>query len=148
MSKFLFKNMPASVRREIEIVSDLFRPYIKKNSKYIFFAMPLLTVSMAYLVISLVTGSWYLDNLPSLAIYALLASLGFAFYKESKHVRSEMEEVGMNHMIERITKSQYMDDNKKKEYIRSIKEQPKISFEAFLNFLNEEDQYKRSMFGN
>ncbi|WP_164669812.1 DUF5392 family protein [Virgibacillus doumboii] len=148
MNNFMMKDMPAFIEREIEIVTEKLKPQLKKSSRYTLFAMPLITVAFVNLFFSLIQGGWYLNNMPILAIYALMAAVGIALYKESKHVKKEMQQIGMEHFIKRINKSEHMNDYQKKEYISTIKSRPKFGFHTFLNFLTEEDQRKRRMMEN
>ncbi|GAA0480070.1 hypothetical protein GCM10008986_00710 [Salinibacillus aidingensis] len=144
----MFKHMPNFVKKELEAISETIEPYIKKHSKYIIFAIPLMTFAIFNLLFYLFTGGWYLNMLPTLAIYALMAAIGLALYKESKHVKKQIETISTEQMIKRIKKSEHMNDYSKTEYIKSIKEQPKYGFQSFINFLNEENQRKQRMFGN
>lgn len=148
MNNFMMKNMPAFIEKEIEVVTDKLKPLLKKGSRYTLFAMPLIAVSFVNLLLLLIQGGWNLDNLPILGIYALMAAIGIALYKESKHVKKEIQQIGMEHFIKRINNSEHVNDYQKQEYINTIKNKPKFGFHTFLNFLTEEDQRKRRMTEN
>ncbi|MRG85877.1 DUF5392 family protein [Salinibacillus xinjiangensis] len=148
MNPMMFKHMPGFVKKELEAISEVLHPYLKKHSKYLVFALPLLTFSVFNLFFYLITGNLYLDMIPTLAIYALMASIGLALYKESRYVKKEIENIGMEHMINRIKNSEHMNDYSKESYINTIKEQPKLGFQPFIDFLTEEHQRKQQMFGN
>jgi hypothetical protein len=145
VNHFLLKRMPAFIKNELQIIMDVLQPLLKKHSKYLYISIPLMAFSIITLVIRLITGGWYLEGIPGLTIFAFMAALGVALYKESKSVKKDIEKTGMEHIINRINESEHMNDYSKKKYIQAIKSQPKLSFHAFLNFLNEEHQSKERM---
>ncbi|WP_102028455.1 DUF5392 family protein [Salirhabdus sp. Marseille-P4669] len=143
MNPIVFKNMPTFVKKEMEIIMGVLKPYMKKFSKYRIFAIPLMVFPIMNLFLLLLSGGWYLDAIPTLAIYALMGAIGIALFKESKHVQKEMESISTERMIERINRSELLNDFTKKEYINTIKMQPKLGFQAFLQFLTEEHERKQ-----
>ncbi len=142
MGPVVFKNLPSFIRHELEIITNAIQPKMKKFSKYRFFSIPLIIIPAMNLLMLLIAGEWYVDSLPILSIYALMAAIGMALYKESKVIQKEIEKISVEHMIKRINKSELLNEHSKKNYIETIKSQPKISFQAFMEFLNEEHERK------
>lgn len=142
MGPVVFKNLPSFIRHELEIITNAIQPKMKKFSKYRFFSIPLIIIPAMNLLMLLIAGEWYVDSLPILSIYALMAAIGMALYKESKVIQKEIEKISVEHMIKRINKSELLNEHAKKNYIETIKSQPKISFQAFMEFLNEEHERK------
>jgi hypothetical protein len=146
MNPMSFKHLPVFVRKEIEVIFDAIQPKMKKFSMYRFLAFPLMAFPILNLTILLLTGGWYIDAVPSLSIYAIVAAIGLALFKESKHIKKDIENIGMERMIERIRKSDLMNEHRKEKYIMMIKGQPRFGFQAFLEFLNEEHKRKQRAF--
>ncbi len=148
MNSFMMNNMPAFIEKEIQTITDIVKPQLKKGSRYLLIAIPLLAISFTNLILLLIVGGWNMDNMLYLALYALMGAVGIALYKESKHVKKEMQQISMEHIIERIKKSEHMNDYAKNEYVQNIKAKPKFGFHTFLTFLTEEDQRKQRIMEN
>ncbi|MFC4559019.1 DUF5392 family protein [Virgibacillus kekensis] len=134
------ENMPSFIERELETITELVKPRIKKSSKYMMIAIPLLGISIVNLFLLFVTTGWSLDTMIAPGIYALVGAIGAALFRESKLTNKEIRKIGMKHIIERINKSEHVDDDAKKKYIKNIKSQPKFGLQTFINFLTEEHQ--------
>ncbi|RYG71991.1 hypothetical protein EU245_12280 [Lentibacillus lipolyticus] len=145
MNQFMSKGMPTFIERELEIIDELVKPKLKKSSKYMFVAIPLLSISIINLFFMLVINGYTQDMLMTIGVYALLGAIGAALYKESRHVNKEIRQIGMDHIIERIKKSEHVNDYTKDKYIQSVKAKPKFSMQTFFNFLSEEHQRKQRM---
>ena len=76
-------------------------------------------------------------------IYAVIGAIGFALWKEAKLNRQEIQNIGVQYMNERIKKSVYVMEDKKKQYIHLINEKPAQAMEFFIRFLQEEDRLRR-----
>ncbi|GAE91913.1 hypothetical protein JCM21714_883 [Gracilibacillus boraciitolerans JCM 21714] len=120
-------------------------PLIKKNTKYMMFAVPLLFMSIFNLIFFLFFGGFANGMFAIAVVYALMAAVGMALYKESKHIKKKIKELEMEHMVTRIKKSDVINDYKKDDYISLIKSQPGIGIQTFMNFLTEENERKRMM---
>ncbi|MFD1361804.1 DUF5392 family protein [Lentibacillus salinarum] len=147
MNPFTTRGMPSFIEREMEIIDELVKPKLKKSSKYMFVAIPLLTISIINLFFMLVINGYNQDMMIALGIYALLGAIGAALYKESRHVNKEIRQIGMEHIIQRIKSSEHVNDYTKDHYINHIKAKPKFGLQTFFNFLSEEQQ-RRKMMGN
>lgn len=148
MNDYMNKYMPSFIEKEIKNITDTVKPQLKRSTRYTLFAVPLIAFSTINLILLLISGGWNLDNMLILSIYSLVAAVGFALFKESKHAKKEMRQIGMKHIIERIHKSEHVNEHSKEEYINTVKSQPKFSLQTFLNFLKEEDERKQSMMEN
>ncbi|QKY68367.1 DUF5392 family protein [Lentibacillus sp. CBA3610] len=145
MNQFMSKGMPTFIERELEIIDELVKPKLKKSSKYMFIAIPLLSISIINLFFMLVITGYNQDMLIALGVYALLGAIGAALFKESRHVNKEIRQIGMDHIIKRIKDSEHVNDYKKNEYINNVKAKPKFSLQTFFNFLSEEQRRKKMM---
>ncbi|TFJ91391.1 DUF5392 family protein [Lentibacillus salicampi] len=143
MNQFMSKGMPSFIERELEIIDELVKPKLKKSSKYMFVAIPLLSISIINLFFMLIITGYNQDMLIALGIYALLGAIGAALYKESKHVHKEIQQIGMDHIIKRIKDSEHVNDYMKDQYITNVKAKPKFSMQTFFNFLSEENRRKK-----
>lgn len=143
MDNFLMNSFPENIKKEIEQIQKLIFPLARKTSKYMFWTFPLIGISflnIMYLLFFTTNGS---ENHLLLFIYAILGALGLALLKETKINKKEIEKIGMRYMIERITKSKYVSEERKKHYIRTIKEKPVAAMESFVRFLHEEDRIEK-----
>ncbi|WP_121613381.1 YwnF family protein [Mesobacillus foraminis] len=143
----LFMNqMPSNIKREIEQLQKILSPLMKKISKYAFWTMPLMGISIMNLGYLLFFGQVTRESIPAVIIFAVIGALGFALFKEVKLQQKELQKLSSIYIIERINKSEIATDNHKKEYISLIKEQPESkAMSHFINFLMEEDQRKQML---
>lgn len=146
MNPLLFENMPPFIKREMEKITEQIQPLMKKNSKYVMFAFPLMIVGGFNLLLTFFDGGVGFDQLLVPSIYALITAIGIALYKESKHVNKQIHRIGKKHMIERIETSSIIADDKKNAYINMVKKQSKMSLQIFINFLTEENKQKQNMY--
>ncbi|WP_256860534.1 DUF5392 family protein [Paraliobacillus ryukyuensis] len=146
MNPLLFENMPPFIKREMEKITEQIQPLMKKNSKYVMFAFPLMIVGGFNLLLTFFDGGVGFDQLLVPSIYALITAIGIALYKESKHVNKQIHRIGKEHMIERIETSSIIADDKKNAYINMVKKQSKMSLQIFINFLTEENKQKQNMY--
>ncbi|GAA5417281.1 hypothetical protein Pryu01_02344 [Paraliobacillus ryukyuensis] len=146
MNPLLFENMPPFIKREMEKITEQIQPLMKKNSKYVMFAFPLMIVGGFNLLLTFFQGGVGFDQLLVPSIYALITAIGIALYKESKHVNKQIHRIGKNHMIERIETSSIIADDKKNAYINMVKKHSKMSLQIFINFLTEENKQKQNMY--
>lgn len=144
MNPLLFENMPFFIKREMEKIAEQVHPLMKRNSRYVLFAFPLMLVGGMNLIIMAFQSSWNSEVLPFAGIYAFITSIGMALYKESKHVNKKIHQIGKKHIIDRIQTSHIVTDDKKKAYINMVKEHSKMSLQIFFNFLNEENKEKQN----
>jgi uncharacterized protein (DUF927 family) len=128
--------MPSNIKREIEQLQKILSPLMKKISKYAFWTMPLMGISIMNLVYLLFFGQVTRESIPAVIIFAVIGALGFALFKEVKLQQKELQKLSSIYIIERINKSEIATDNQKKEYISLIKEQPESkAMSHFINFL-------------
>ncbi|MFC4401878.1 DUF5392 family protein [Gracilibacillus xinjiangensis] len=135
--------IPLFIKKELENLFAKIGPLMKKNTKYMMFATPLIAISFFNLIFFLFFGGFQNDMLAALFIYALMASVGLALFKESKRIKKQIKELEMEHIVNRIEKSDFINDYKKKDYISLIKNQPRMGIQTFMNFLTEENERKR-----
>ncbi|WP_058306552.1 DUF5392 family protein [Gracilibacillus massiliensis] len=145
MFSFISKELPSFMKLELEKLFQKINPLIKKNTKYMMFAVPLLFISLFNLIFFLFFGGFSNGMFAIAVVYALMAAVGLALYKESKHIKRKIKELEMEHMVTRIKKSDVINDYKKKDYISLIKSQPRMGIHTFMNFLTEENDRKKMM---
>lgn len=133
------------MKNELEKLFNKINPLIKKNAKYMMFAIPLLFISVFNLIFFLFFGGFSNGMVAVGVVYALMAAVGMALYKESKHIKKEIKKLEMEHMVTRIEKSDILNEHKKRDYISLIKSQPKMGIQTFINFLTEENDRRKMM---
>ncbi|WP_066192034.1 MULTISPECIES: DUF5392 family protein [Gracilibacillus] len=144
MFSYFAKDLPVFMKKELEGLFEKLTPLLKKNAKYKMFALPLLFFSVINLILWLM-----MDGLAYgfLIVYALIAAIGVALYKESRHIKKQIRTIEQEHMVDRIQTSDVINDYQKKDYISIIKSQPRLSLQTFLQFLTEENDRKNRMTG-
>ncbi|ENH96432.1 hypothetical protein J416_10881 [Gracilibacillus halophilus YIM-C55.5] len=145
MLPFTTGQLPSFVKIELERLFEKISPLMKKNTRYKMFAIPLLFVSLVNIVYFLFFEGFANHMIAMVLIYALMAAVGLALYKESKHIKRRMKTMELEHILNRIDKSEVINEYKKQDYITSIKNQPRLGMQAFMNFLAEENERKRMM---
>ncbi|MEN2766992.1 DUF5392 family protein [Ornithinibacillus xuwenensis] len=133
-------DMPNFVKKEVDSLNETLSPFIKKVSKYSFWAFPFITLSLINLFFMLVVMPETRTTI-SLIIYAVLGAFGFALSKEAKFQRKEILKVSESFIVKRIKKSNVVTDTIKERYIKSIKEQPALAMNNFIRFLEEENRF-------
>lgn len=142
MNNFIFKQMPSYVEREMEIITERVKPLLKKSSTYSFIAVPISMVSLINLFFLLIYNGVNKEVMGSLIVFAVLGAIGIALFKESKFLQKEIQQISNKYIMERITKSEYVLDYQKREFIALIKEKPILGFNTFVHFLEEENKRK------
>lgn len=145
MFSFMTSEIPSFIKIELEKLFHKLSPLMKKNTKYMMFAMPLLFISVFNLIFFLFFGGFENGMTTIILVYALMAAVGMALYKETKHIKKKILALEVEHIVTRIEKSEVMNDYKKKDYISLIKNQPKIGIQTFMNFLTEEHERRKMM---
>ena len=142
MNKLIFKQMPSYVEREMEIIKDHVKPLLKKTSTYSLIAIPISMMSLINLFFLLVYNGVNKEVMGSLIVFSIIGAVGIALFKESKFLRKEIQQKTNKYITDRITKSEYVLDYQKKEFIKLINERPILGFNRFVNFLEEENKRK------
>lgn len=132
-------NMSTSVRNEIEKLQEIIFPLMKKTSRYVIWSFPLLGIALVNLVWLVLFAPSSTGTMIMSGVYALMGAIGMALFKESKINKKKMRKIGNEYMIERIEKSVYVSEGRKKEYIKFIQKQPIKATSSFIQFLNEEE---------
>ncbi|QGH33851.1 hypothetical protein GI584_07375 [Gracilibacillus salitolerans] len=145
MVSFFTNNIPTFMKIELEKLFHKINPLIKKNAKYMMFAIPLLLISILNLIFFLFFDGFANGMVAIVIVYALMAAVGLALYKESKHIKRKIKQLEMEHIVTRIEKSDVMNEYKKKDYISLLKSQPKMGLQTFINFLTEENDRRKMM---
>ena len=133
-------HLPPFVKREVEQLENIVSPLVKKVSKYSLFSFPLITVSIFNLFFLLFYIPDSQSMVFSIGLYAVLGALGFALLKEVKTQRQEIQKMSTAYILERIHNSEIASDGRKQEYMKRIKERPRVAINLFVAFLIEEDQ--------
>mgnify|MGYP001943145142 FL=1 len=132
-------NFPHFIKREIEKLENITKPFIKRAYKFTFWSYPLIFISLINLFIVL----FYMpsNNIFSggIIFFAALGAFGFALSKEAKHQRKEIMRLSSDYMIKRINNSEIVSDQLKNEYIRLVRQQPSRSLQHFIEFLKKEN---------
>lgn len=137
--QLFMKDVPSFVKNEVEQLQKRLLPLTKKVSKYMFWTMPLITISIFNLFVLLFIAPKSEHFITSIIIYAAAGAFGMALLKESKIQRKEIQRQSVSYIIERIKKSERASDHSKETYISLIQKQPLIAMNHFINFLMEEE---------
>lgn len=132
-------DMPSFIKKEVDKLNETISPFIKKVSKYSFWAFPLIAFSLINLFFLLVVAPETRTTI-ALILYAVMGAFGFALSKEAKHQRKEILKVSEEFIIKRINKSEVLTNPVKNSYIRKVKEQPTFAMNHFIKFLEEENR--------
>ncbi|WP_144462506.1 DUF5392 family protein [Siminovitchia fortis] len=137
-------NIPPFIQRELKKLNELITPLMKKASKYGFWSLPLILIS----VFNLVTILFFIPDRQNMVLtiilYAVLGALGMALSKEAKHQRKEIQKISADYVISRIEKSDMASPSLKRKYTAMVKESPVLAINHFIKFLeaeNRENQY-------
>ncbi|KAA0549975.1 hypothetical protein FZW96_01090 [Bacillus sp. BGMRC 2118] len=129
---------PHYIRNEIIILQEHITPMMKIVSRYTFWSMPLISISILNIFIY-ITALGELKPLPVI-IFAILGALGLALSKEARLKQLEVQKVSMDFVINRIQKSDRVSDVIKNKYIALIQEQPIKTITHFIKFLEDENK--------
>lgn len=142
MFSYFAKDLPIFVKTELERLFEKLSPLMRKNAKYRIFSLPLLFISILNLLFWL-----FIDGLDRglLIVYALIAAIGLALYKESSHIKKQNSAIEKEHIVNRIQTSDIINDYKKKDYLSMLETQPRMRLHTFLQFLTEENERKSRM---
>jgi hypothetical protein len=132
-------DMPSFIKKEVDKLNDTIYPFIKKVSKYSFWAFPLIAFSLINLFFMLVIMPDTRTTV-ALILYAVMGAFGFALSKEAKHQRKEILKVSEAFIIKRIKRSDVVMETVKERYIKNVKEQPGFAMNHFIRFLEEENR--------
>ncbi|HAM81469.1 DUF5392 family protein [Ornithinibacillus bavariensis] len=139
MSYLPITDMPSFIKKEVDTLNEAIAPFIKRISKYSFWAFPLIVFSLINLLFMLFIMPDTRTTF-SLVIYAVMGAFGFALSREVKLQRKEVIKVSEDFIINRIEKSSALVDSVKDRYIKSVKEQPAFAMNYFIRFLEEENR--------
>lgn len=147
LNYFLTDSFPKYIQKEIENLHKLIMPLAQKTSKYMFWTYPLIGISIFNIVYLLFLSDQRGNNMYILlGIYAILGALGLALLKEIRLNKKEIEKIGRKYMIDRITKSYILSDERKDHYIKEVNQNKVLAMEKFVAFLQEE--YRLDRFRN
>ncbi len=122
----------------MEIITKHVKPLVKKSSTYTLLSIPLTLFSLTNLSIIFFSNGFNREMWGMILLFSAFAAIGMALFKESKTLQKEIQKKTNHYIIERITKSSIVPDFKKNECIKTIKSQPILGFNTFINFLEEE----------
>ncbi|MCY7893992.1 DUF5392 family protein [Bacillus vallismortis] len=142
MNFYRVEQMPGFIKTEMQKIQKAVQPFMKKTVIYRFLAIPLAAFSLFHLAAYLFHASADRESLISIGIFALLAALGLAFFKEAGYQRKQVQKTVHIYMLNRIKKSDILSEERKNSYTRQIKEEP-FAMRSFVEFLTEEDRRKK-----
>lgn len=141
---FQMANVPPFIQRELEKLNEKIAPLFKKASRYGFWSLPLILIS----IFNLVTMLFFIPDRQNMALtiilYAVLGAFGMALSKEAKHKHKEIQKISADYVISRIEKSDIASPSLKRKYTLLVKESPVMAINHFVKFLeaeNNENQY-------
>ncbi|WP_163969331.1 DUF5392 family protein [Oceanobacillus halotolerans] len=135
-------NMPQFIKREIEAIEDKLHPFMKKMSRYAFWSLPLIVISIMNLFVLLFMIPQDQRSIVSIIIYAVIGAIGFALSKEVKLQKKEVRQHSVNYIVERIQRSNIVSETVKANYINQVKQHPDRAMNQFVAFLQEENQFR------
>lgn len=139
MNFYRVEQMPGFIKTEMQKIQKAVQPFMKKTVIYRFLAIPLAAFSLFNLAAFLFHASADRESLISAGIFALLAALGLAFFKEAGYQHKQIQKTVHIYMLNRIKKSEILSEERKSSYARQIKEEP-FAMRSFVEFLTEEDR--------
>lgn len=102
---FPMTNIPPFIQRELEQLNEKIAPLLKKASKYGFWSIPLILISIFNLVTVLFLIPDKQKMILAIILYAIIGALGMALWKEAKLQRKEIQKVSADYVINRIEKA-------------------------------------------
>lgn len=140
---FSMKGMPAFVEKEMKKLEEMLIPLMKKASKYSFWSLPLITLSIVnlFFLLFVVDGQ---HSFGALLFYGILGAVGLALSKEAKFQRKELHKVSSEYIVKRIRNSDIVAEHVKSKYIQLVQEQPVMLINHFVQFLEEENRTNRN----
>ncbi|SEN67126.1 hypothetical protein SAMN04488134_101603 [Amphibacillus marinus] len=143
MNSAQFEQLPPFIKREMDLISEKIRPIMKKVSTYYMFGFPLMLIGILNMVLPFINTDFAMETLLIPAIFALVAAIGIALFKESRFLRKQIHRIGKDYMVERISKSEVMEDSEKSRYITNVKKQVRMDLQPFFKFLTEENKRRQ-----
>ncbi|MFC4321179.1 DUF5392 family protein [Litchfieldia salsa] len=143
MKTFMSDNVPDYAQEELEQIKQCVSPLMKKSSVYMFISMFLLMISLTNLYFLVFYAPSSDQTLFMIFALAVFGAFGMALVKETRFFNIEIKRIANQYINERINRSDYLTDGRKKEYIRWVDEQPFIALNTFIDFLNEEENKKK-----
>lgn len=145
MNFYRIEQMPGFIKTEMQKIQKAVQPLMKKTVIYRFLAVPLAAFSLFNLAAFLFHASADRESLISAGLFALLAALGLAFFKEAGYQHKQIQKTVHIYMLNRIKKSEILSEERKNTYTRQIKEEP-FAMRSFVEFLTEEDRRKKMLY--
>ncbi|MBM7540373.1 DUF5392 family protein [Amphibacillus cookii] len=142
MNPAQFEQLPPFIKQEMDVISAKIRPLMKKVSAYYMFGFPLMLIGLLSMGMYLFDNSLNVETMMIPSVYALIAAAGVALFKESRFLKKQIHQVGKNYMVERIDKSEIIEEEEKNHYIKTVKKQVKMDLQPFFKFLTEENKRK------
>lgn len=139
------EQLPGFIKKEIQKIQIAIAPLMKKSIIYRFLAFPLAAFSLFHLASLLIQAPSGRGAFVSAGIFALLAALGLAFFKEAGYQRKQVQKTIRLYMLNRIRKSNILSEERKSAYTRLIAEEPS-AMKSFIEFLTEEDRKKEMLY--
>ncbi|WP_067839968.1 DUF5392 family protein [Amphibacillus sediminis] len=143
MNPIQFEQLPPFIKREMDKISEKIRPLMKKVSTYSMFGFPLMLIGIFNMVIPFLNQEFSMESLLVPGVYALVAAIGVALFKESNFLKKQIHQIGKNYMVERINRSELMEADEKERYIAHVKKYVKMDLQPFFRFLTEENRRRQ-----
>lgn len=138
------KALPPFIQQEMDKIAEKIRPLMKKVSLYHMIGLPMLIFGVMNMALPFLSSNFQVESMLIPAIYALVAAVGVALFKESRFLRKQVHLVTINYMKDRIKKSQVFEASEKDRFLRKVSERKTMDLPAFFQFLTEE--HKRRQF--
>ncbi|KXZ20632.1 hypothetical protein AXI59_14490 [Bacillus nakamurai] len=139
------EQLPGFIKKEIQKMQTVIAPLMKKSIIYRFLAFPLAAFSLFHLASVLFLAPAGRGAFISAGIFAFLAALGLAFFKEAGYQHKQIQKTIRLYMLNRIKKSDILSEERKNAYTRLIAEEPS-AMKSFIEFLTEEDRKKEMLY--
>lgn len=134
--------IPHYMQNELKKIQLKLNPLLKKNMKYGFFSTVMIGFSVINLFFLLFKNDSYPISKIALCIYALIGAIGVALMKENKYNQRKIIDMSQKYVLERMKKSNYLTEARKKNYYQKVNEQPFLAMNVLIEFLTEEEQKK------
>lgn len=105
MNFYRVEQMPGFIKTEMQKIQKAVQPFMKKTVIYRFLAIPLAAFSLFNLATFLFHASADRESLISAGIFALLAALGLAFFKEAGYQHKQIQKTVHIYMLNRIKRA-------------------------------------------
>ncbi|ADU28998.1 YwnF family protein [Evansella cellulosilytica] len=145
MGLFKSETQSSYVKRELDKIRDVIKPYVKKSSLFSFISFPMIIFSIINLFALVTNFALTGEIILIIGLYALMGALGMAFLKESQHLNRKIQHNSFEYILERIKKSDYLTDFQKETYLENMEKSPHKGIAIFSEFLEQEEQRKKSL---